>query len=265
MELDLPATNRSGLLLVGHGTRDRRGQAEFLATAAAVARRCPDWVVQPCFLELATPLLDAGLEQLVASGAREITVAPVLLFAAGHAKLDIPQAIAVAQSRHPQVRFHQTSPLGCHERILMLSAQRCREAARIGRPDSPDAVSLPEETVVLLVGRGTRDVEALADVARFAAALAGIVQREVRSCFLAAAQPPFDSALAELAQGSYRTVIVQPHLLYAGELLETVRRGVEAVAQGDPARCWRLARHLGPESAVVDALLDRCRADAGRH
>ncbi|MFO0869445.1 MAG: sirohydrochlorin chelatase [Pirellulales bacterium] len=265
MDLSLPDTNRAGLLLVGHGTRDRRGQAEFLATAAAVAQRCPAWIVQPCFLELATPSLDAGLEQLVASGARDITVAPVLLFAAGHAKLDIPQAIAEAQSRHPQVRFHQTSPLGCHERILMLSAQRCREAVRVGGPDSPDAGSPPEETVVLLVGRGTRDVEALADVARFAAALTRVVQLAVRVCFLAAAPPPFDVALAELAQGSYRTVIVQPHLLYAGELLETVRRGVEAIADRDPTRCWRLARHLGPELAVVDALLDRCRADVGKH
>lgn len=38
-----------GLLLVGHGTRDAEGLAEFASLARLVMERLPEFVVEPCF------------------------------------------------------------------------------------------------------------------------------------------------------------------------------------------------------------------------
>src|SRR5436190_669000 len=85
-----------GLLLVGHGTRDAEGLAEFASLARLVMERLPEFAVEPCFLELAEPDIPTAVHRLMASGIRQLTVAPLLLFAAGHAKRDIPMTVAEA-------------------------------------------------------------------------------------------------------------------------------------------------------------------------
>ena len=90
-----------GLLLVGHGTVDPCGSTEFMETAADVARVCGGVPVEPCFLELAEPDIQTGVARLAQRGVKHLTVAPLLLFAAGHAKHDIPRGVAAAVARYP--------------------------------------------------------------------------------------------------------------------------------------------------------------------
>ena len=110
-----------GLLLVGHGTREEAGVAEFLAVAELVRQRTAT-LVEPCFLELARPMIAEGVARLAERGARRITVVPALLFAAGHAKRDIPLAVAETAVRFPELSVRYAAPLECHDRVLELSA-----------------------------------------------------------------------------------------------------------------------------------------------
>src|SRR5688500_8451642 len=82
-----------GYLLVGHGTRDAIGQAEFLQLAKLVAERA-SVPVEPCFLELAQPTIEEGLQRLAQRGVQRVLIIPLLLFTAGHAKQDVPEAVA---------------------------------------------------------------------------------------------------------------------------------------------------------------------------
>src|SRR5690606_2597655 len=107
-----------GLLLVGHGTRDTAGQAEFLSVAAQLAERFPASAVEPCLLELCEPTTTQGSARCVQRGVQRLVVQPLLLFAAGHARRDIPEEIAKAARLYPDVQFPQAGHLGCHARIL---------------------------------------------------------------------------------------------------------------------------------------------------
>src|SRR5438105_3545533 len=118
----------NGLLLICHGTRDPAGIAEFLALAERVRGAAGPRPVEACFLELAEPTIDGGIARLAERGVRRITIVPLLLFAAGHAKRDIPRAVAAAVERFPGMETRPTLPLGCHERLLALSARRYAEA-----------------------------------------------------------------------------------------------------------------------------------------
>lgn len=168
---------RQPVLLVGHGTRDPEGVAGFLELAALVAERRPEWQVEPAFLEFAAPSIADGVAKLLAEGTPELlVVAPLLLFAAGHAKEDIPREVAAAvetvrgaratsagpsdsceeTSGPPSPRIVQSAALELDADLHALACLRFAERQRLpaasghepaisspGSPSSPDSPSLP--------------------------------------------------------------------------------------------------------------------------
>ncbi|HEV3003760.1 MAG TPA: CbiX/SirB N-terminal domain-containing protein, partial [Pirellulales bacterium] len=117
----------TGLLIVGHGTRDPQGLAAFREVVGTVAGRLEQTVVEGGFLELAEPNIAAAVSRAVERGAKQhLDVLPLVLFAAGHAKSDIPRAVASAGASHSGLTTRLLPHLGCHDRILELSAQRYR-------------------------------------------------------------------------------------------------------------------------------------------
>lgn len=245
-----------GLLIVGHGTRDAAGQTEFLAAAQTVAAVCPAWSIEPCFLELAEPTIATGFARLIERGiTQEITVAPLLLFAAGHAKSDIPQAVSREAAKFPGLRLRQASHLGAHPAIVELSKRRYQET--VGQlPPLPDS-----ETLLVFVGRGSRDASANAELAQFARLRweshpTGWLQ----TCYAAMAEPALERALEFAVRLPFRRVVVQPHLLFHGELLSQIARTVAAFAAERSEIEWAVTPQLGPDRLVAEALADRIAA-----
>ena len=105
------------LLLAAHGTRDPAGVAAFQALAARVAARAADDGIEVAggFIELSEPPLRDAVAALAATAPRIVAV-PLVLVAAGHAKGDIPAALAREQTRHPGVTFAYARTLGPHPR-----------------------------------------------------------------------------------------------------------------------------------------------------
>jgi sirohydrochlorin cobaltochelatase len=242
-------TPRPGILVIGHGTRDPQGAAEFLMVARDLARQLPETIVEPCFLELAEPSIDQGLARLMTQRARRMTVAPLLLFGAGHAKQDIPRAVAEAARGCPPFETRQASPLECQPSLVELSTLRYWEAV------NALAIVPPEDTLLILVGRGSRDAEATAAMTRFAGlrsqAMPGV---SVQTCFLAMAEPSLEETLRQAATFPCRRIVVQPHLLFRGELLAEVCDAVQRFRLAAPSREWVLTEHLGPHPLLVEAL-----------
>lgn len=250
-----------GVLLVGHGTRDAAGVAEFLQLAERVRALVPSTPIEACFLELAEPTIAEGLHRLIDRGARQVTVVPLLLTAAGHAKRDIPAAIAEVSGMHPELIVRQTAALDCHPRIVDLSTRRYDEALT-GRQDIPR-----EQTLLLLVGRGSSEPAAVATVRRFAALRAERSNvGHVETCFAAVAKPSLEEMLPVVAAAGFRRIVVQPHLLFRGRLLEDVRNAVEQIrtretaSEGWRPTEWIVTGSLGPEPELAEAVVDLIRA-----
>jgi sirohydrochlorin cobaltochelatase len=241
-----------GLLLVGHGTRSERGRAEFLETAGLLRQWLPGTPIAPCFLELAEPTIDEGLALLVAQGCRRVVVMPLLLFAAGHAKDDIPRAVANAARAQRGLEVTFAEHLGCHQRLLRLSAQRFEETLRVAREVAA------RDTLWLMVGRGSRDADALAEMERFVQErLVWTPVGHVRVAYLAMAQPSLATILPQIADWRLPRVVVQPHLLFHGDLLDTVERQVGEIAAAWPDQQWLVAPQLGVADLLVEAIAER--------
>ena len=102
------------LLIAGHGTADADGAADFLRLTARVAARL-DAPVGGGFIELSPPPLSDAVHALVANGSRRLAAVPLTLVAAGHAKGDIPAALAIEKRRHPGISYTYGRPLGPQE------------------------------------------------------------------------------------------------------------------------------------------------------
>ena len=248
--MDANETKTCGVLLVGHGTRQSVGLGEFFQLERLIADLVPSFVLQSAFLELASPDIAAGIESLVAKGVQRMVVVPVLLFSAGHANRDIPLAIQQARQRYPKVEFASTEPLECHSRLLELSEQRLSEALCSANLEARDVT-------LVLVGRGSLDDAATAAMQRYALLLANHVSvREHRVAFMAMAQPLVESVLSEIASVDQGPVMVQPHLLFQGDLLDQLRSRTRDIAGRAGSRRFVLTGHLGPDHLLAAAFVD---------
>jgi sirohydrochlorin ferrochelatase len=59
-------------------------------------------------------------------------------------------------------------------------------------------------------------------------------------------------------------VVVQPHLLFAGALVDRIATAVARLAGEYPETQWLVSAHLGPSELVADAIVDRARRVLGR-
>lgn len=223
---------------------------DFLGLVELVAERMPDRPVRPSFLEFARPSIEEGLAGLVAQGVGEVVVAPLLLFAADHVRRDIPAAVAKAAARRLGLRVRQVDHFGCHPRVVELSKRRYGEAL-IGRP----AVS-PGESLLLLVGRGSRDRRATEEMLRFAdlrrqASEVGVVE----TCFTAMERPLLAEMLPQVGKRAVRRIVVQPHLLFSGYLSRQVCSAVEQARASWPAINWVVTEPLGADPLLAEAVV----------
>ena len=56
--------NKTGLMICGHGSRDRDAVREFNSVAQGLKQRLPDYDIESGFLEFAQPIINSGLDKL---------------------------------------------------------------------------------------------------------------------------------------------------------------------------------------------------------
>jgi sirohydrochlorin ferrochelatase len=239
------------MLVIGHGSRDADGVAEFWALASTIRAAAGELMTGFGFIELATPTVDEAIDSLVARGATEIVSVPLVLLAAGHLKNDGPAALARARARHPAVRFCLARDLGIEPHVLEIATARIRDAA---------ADADPEQLGVALIGRGCSDPDACADLWKVSRLLAdGRGLGTVEPGFVSVATPSVPDTLERLRLLGVGTAVVAPFFLFPGVLLNRIYTEAAAWAQEHPEVEVRSAGHLGPDARLVRLVLERYR------
>lgn len=258
----------SGVLLVGHGTRDATGTDQFFELTAQLQQCLPQWPVEGCLLEFQQPDIASGWQRLVDRGVTEIRVAPLLLFAAGHARQDIPTIIQECSLRNPDIRHWQCGPLSRAPEMVDLLVQRIEQAASGAEQAASGAEqeasgaewALDDSVSLVMVGRGSYDPCAQADMKVLTEVVANrlpIGQHAVS--FYAMAEPKLPAVLDQVASQTDRpsTVIVQPHLLFQGRLYDAIAGQVSQAASRHPEVRFICGDYLGPTESVAKAVQRR--------
>ncbi|MDP2752099.1 MAG: sirohydrochlorin chelatase [Rhodocyclaceae bacterium] len=239
------------ILLVGHGSREVAGNHDILVFADKWRTRHFDWRIEVCFIEHADVLLEAGLDAAALNSAR-VLVVPLILNAAGHVQEDIPNAIEAARQRHPQVLFHATKHLGMNLTILEVLQKRVRTALR--ELDMPD----PQTTGIILLGRGSSEANANAEVAKMARWLFEKNEFDlVDVAFTGITWPRIETVVQRHAREGMTQIIVLPLYLFTGVLTERIQQQMVRIKKSWPLIAFALGSPIGSDEGILDLLDQR--------
>ncbi len=155
--------SKIGVMVCGHGSRDEEAITEFQAVARGIAQRLPEFPADYGFLEFARPIIRDGLDALRKQGVTRCLAVPGMLFAAGHAKNDIPSVLNKYQADHPGFRIEYGRDLAVDLKLLRAARERIEQAERTVSRKVPRA-----ETLLMVVGRGTSDPDANSNITKVA-------------------------------------------------------------------------------------------------
>ncbi|WP_031435203.1 sirohydrochlorin chelatase [Methylomarinum vadi] len=246
-----PNLQKQTVLLVGHGSREASGNQEILAFADAWRQRQPQHHVEVCFIEFADVLLDDGLDTAAQRGG-QVVVVPLILNAAGHVKMEIPEHIEHARLRHPAVEFIYCRHLSACDEILTAMKRNLSKAMHA--LDVPD----PRNTGVIVLGRGSSDRVANGEVAKIARWLYEETDHDlVDIAFTGITHPRLESVVQRQIKQEMRQIVVLPFYLFTGTLIERIRRQVERLQSQYPQVNFTLGHYLGFENEIYDLLEQR--------
>ena len=241
------------VLLIGHGTRRPAGVAEFHALVEQLRQALPQRTLLAGFLELTEPSLTEALETLRQQGFRRITALPAFLMAAGHIKNDIPVMLDAFQAKHPGLKITLGADLGVHSNLLHVARERI---------ESSEAAFGPEydrrETVLLVIGRGSSDLDANSNISKIAQILwEGMGFGWAATAYTAVAAPSVADALERVHRLGFRQVVVFPYLLFNGCLIERIQATVAEHGTAYPAARTAVAPYLNVHPLLVETFVER--------
>ncbi len=243
------------LLLIGHGSRDSEGRDRLLEFAAAYQALDPSRPVIPCFLELTTPTIEDGVKECVAQGYSDISVLPILLFAARHNKFDVTNELDRARQRYPQVTFHYGRHFGIAPEIINLWQERL---AVLDTPRfNPDNIPR-QDTVLLFVGRGASDPDANGDVYKLARILwEGSGYKTVEICFIGITHPRLEEGFHRARLYAPKRIIVLPYFLFTGVLIKKILSITEQQQAAYPDQRVTYLPEMGSHPQLMQILRNR--------
>ena len=128
MNAIIKPTEKLGVMLCGHGSRDLGAVQEFAVVAGQLRAKLPYDAVEYGYLEFAKPIIREGLDRLRAKGVTKVLAIPGMLFAAGHAKNDIPSVLNTYQAQNEGMTIHYGRELGIDLKMLRAAGDRVAEA-----------------------------------------------------------------------------------------------------------------------------------------
>jgi sirohydrochlorin cobaltochelatase len=244
---------KTGVMVCGHGSRDREAIAEFAEMIQGLKLRLGDLPVETGYLEFARPVIREGLGALAARGVDRILALPAMLFAASHVKNDLPWEINSFAADHPAIELRFGRDLAIEPKLLRAASDR------IGQAEEQAGQSVARgDTLLVVIGRGTTDPDANSNIAKLARMLAegmGFGWSEI--AFSGTAHPRVEPALRRAVRLGFRRIIVFPYFLFTGVLVKRIYAATDAVAADHPEIEFVKAAYLRDHPLVLDSFADR--------
>ncbi len=115
---------KTAVLLMAHGSRIPEANDAVREIAAMVKEVTGYPIVEVSFREMHLPNIQQGIDACVAQGAERILLLPYFLFVGAHVQEDLPEEMAMARERYPNVAFAMGSHLGVHRKLAEVVAER---------------------------------------------------------------------------------------------------------------------------------------------
>ncbi len=247
----LHPNNNIGVLIIGHGSRNVHASNEFAELAKSIQSLLPSVPVTYGYLEFSRPIISEALDTLRDLSVTKVIAIPAMLFAAGHAKNDIP-AVLNAYSARTGLEIIYGRELGVDNSLISAAGERIIEAIK-----SNSAVNL-DETLLVVVGRGSSDPDANSNVSKITRMLVESIGFAWGSTVYSGVTFPLvEPGLRHLLRIGFRRIIIFPYFLFSGVLVSRIRRQVNEVSKDNPEIEFINAGYLGNHPKVRETFLAR--------
>ena len=259
----LPAAGphgRLGVLVCGHGSRNRLAVDEFAQLAQQLRERLAPVPVEYGYLEFARPILRDGLEALRDQGVEHVLAVPAMLFAAGHAKNDIPSVLNT-WAAETGLKVDYGRELGVDLKMIQAAGARIRQAME--RADAEAAAAgrepvAPHDTLLVVVGRGSSDPDANSNVAKVTRMLVeGFGFGWGETVYSGVTFPLVEPGLRHAVKLGFQRVVVFPYFLFSGVLVSRIVQHSQRVAADHPEVEFVQASYLADHAGVLDTFAER--------
>jgi len=249
-----------GVLVCGHGSRNRLAVEEFASLARQLQQSLGRVPVEFGYLEFARPILRDGLDALRRRGVSHVLAIPAMLFAAGHAKNDIPSVLNT-YAAETGLRIDYGRELGVDRRMIQAAGARIRacleQADRQDLAEGRQPVPV-DETLLVVVGRGSSDPDANSNVAKVTRLLVeGFGFGWGETVYSGVTFPLVEPGLRHLVKLGYRRIVVFPYFLFSGVLVSRIVQHSQRVAADHPETQFLQASYLGDHHEVLATFRDR--------
>ena len=247
---------KTGVMICGHGSRSQSAVDEFATLADKLPAYLPDdWMTDYGYLEFANPVIRDGLDKLREAGCERILAVPGMLFAAMHAKNDIPTVLNTYAAKHG-ITVQYGRELGVDPKMIAAAAGRIQDAVDQANAEHGE---LPlTETCLVVIGRGASDPDANGNVAKIARMLQegmGFGWCEVG--YSGVTFPLVEPCLQHVAMLPYKRVIVFPYFLFSGILIDRIYGFTDQVAAEHAHIQFVKAGYLGDHPKVLETFAER--------
>ncbi len=139
-----------GLILVDHGSRREASNQTFETIVARFAALTGHPMVEAAHMELAEPSIAQAFARCVTRGATTVVCHPYFLLPGRHWNQDVPALMAEAALAHPGVRWLVTAPLGVHDALMQVVAERMSHCLKhaMGKADACDLCAGTDQCVM---------------------------------------------------------------------------------------------------------------------
>ncbi|HZV83168.1 MAG TPA: CbiX/SirB N-terminal domain-containing protein [Geobacteraceae bacterium] len=115
---------KTAVLLMAHGSRIPEAN-DAVREIAKMVKELTDYpIVEVSFREMHLPTIQEGIDACVVKGAVRVLLLPYFLFVGAHVQEDLPEEMAMAKERYPNVEFAMGDHLGVHRKLAEIVAER---------------------------------------------------------------------------------------------------------------------------------------------
>ena len=241
-------------MICGHGSRSKSAEEEFGLLAKGLKNKFPNTPVKYGFLEYSAPNIHMGLDALRNDGVEHIIAVPGMLFAATHAKNDIPSVLVTYQKMYPNLKISYGRELALHSEMISAFESRILESLGLNHVHDGDLY----DTMLVVVGRGTSDTYANAEAAK----LTRIVTENLgfgwsETVYSGVTFPSVGQGLEIASRLGYQKIVVAPYFLFSGKLIDRIYNYVDRVSATLPDVQFYKAHYLADQDHVINTFMER--------
>lgn len=231
-----------GILYVFHGSQKaEKNQAAMDFINQLKIKLDPTVYQATAFLENHSDTIPNVAKEMIQNGVTKMIVVPVLLFAAKHALVDIPNELETVKEQYPDVQFKQTETFGSKSGSRQVLLERFQEVAA----EYPD-----EQLVGILVAHGTKQTD---EPQQVLTEIAAEIQQQVGFSIIPTSLKGPEDYLEDIKKqvSTDQKIVIVPFFLFDGHLITIMKNKLK---EAFPKTDFILTRTLEFDSRILTDL-----------